>query len=78
MIAEFDGILRFWMKKGASGFRVDAVNHMFEDELFRDEPVVDPSDPLSYGYTNHMYTNNLVIACSINLCRSLFQFGILS
>ncbi|XP_055639689.1 maltase 1-like [Toxorhynchites rutilus septentrionalis] len=60
VIAEFDEILRFWMEKGASGFRVDAVNHMFEDELFRDEPVDDPSDPLSYGYTNHMYTNNLL------------------
>ncbi|XP_058823710.1 maltase 1-like [Topomyia yanbarensis] len=60
VIAEFDEILRFWMRKGASGFRVDAINHMFEDELFRDEPVVDPSDPLSYGYTNHMYTNSLM------------------
>ncbi|XP_058451277.1 maltase 2-like [Malaya genurostris] len=60
VIAEFDEILRFWIAKGASGFRVDAINHMFEDELFRDEPVVDPSDPLSYGYTNHQYTNSLM------------------
>lgn len=60
VIAEFDEILRFWMGKGASGFRVDAINHMFEDEHFRDEPIEDPSDPLSYGYTNHMYTNSLV------------------
>nr|XP_019545152.2 maltase 1-like [Aedes albopictus] len=60
VIAEFDEILRFWMGKGASGFRVDAINHMFEDDLFRNEPVVDPSDPLSYGYTNHMYTNSLL------------------
>lgn len=60
VIAEFDEILRFWMGKGASGFRVDAVNHMFEDAEFRDEPVVDPSDPLRYGYTNLMYTNSLV------------------
>ncbi|XP_055604915.1 maltase 1-like [Uranotaenia lowii] len=60
VIAEFDEILRFWMGKGAAGFRVDAVNHMFEDDQFRDEPIADPSDPLSYGYTNHMYTNNLL------------------
>ncbi|XP_039437600.1 maltase 1-like [Culex pipiens pallens] len=60
VIAEFDEILRFWMGKGASGFRVDAVNHMFEDAEFRDEPVVDPSDPLRYGYTNLMYTNSLL------------------
>uniref|UniRef100_A0A182NKC5 alpha-glucosidase n=1 Tax=Anopheles dirus TaxID=7168 RepID=A0A182NKC5_9DIPT len=60
VIEEFDSILRFWMERGASGFRVDAVNHMFEDALFRDEPINDPSDPLSYGYTHHIYTNNLL------------------
>ncbi|XP_049295819.1 maltase 1-like [Anopheles funestus] len=60
VIEEFDNILRFWMERGASGFRVDAINHMFEDDQFRDEPINDPSDPLSYGYTNHIYTNNLL------------------
>ncbi|XP_040157610.1 maltase 2-like [Anopheles arabiensis] len=60
VIEEFDNILRFWMERGASGFRVDAINHMFEDALFRDEPINDPSDPLSYGYTHHIYTNNLL------------------
>uniref|UniRef100_A0A182P5M2 alpha-glucosidase n=1 Tax=Anopheles epiroticus TaxID=199890 RepID=A0A182P5M2_9DIPT len=60
VVEEFDNILRFWMERGASGFRVDAINHMFEDALFRDEPINDPSDPLSYGYTHHIYTNNLL------------------
>ncbi|XP_035914171.1 maltase 1-like [Anopheles stephensi] len=60
VIEEFDNILTFWMARGASGFRVDAINHMFEDALFRDEPINDPSDPLSYGYTHHIYTNNLL------------------
>uniref|UniRef100_A0A182MQP9 alpha-glucosidase n=1 Tax=Anopheles culicifacies TaxID=139723 RepID=A0A182MQP9_9DIPT len=60
VVEEFDNILRFWMERGASGFRVDAINHMFEDDLFRDEPINDPSDPLSYGYTHHIYTNNLL------------------
>ncbi|XP_053664378.1 maltase 1-like [Anopheles marshallii] len=60
VVEEFDEILRFWMERGASGFRVDAINHMFEDDLFRDEPINDPSDPLSYGYTHHIYTNNLL------------------
>ncbi|XP_055632789.1 maltase 1-like [Toxorhynchites rutilus septentrionalis] len=60
VIEEFDEILRFWMQKGASGFRIDAVNHMFEVEDFRDEPINDPSDPLSYGYTHHIYTKDLL------------------
>ncbi|EAT37484.1 AAEL010540-PA [Aedes aegypti] len=59
VIKEFDEILRYWMKKGASGFRIDAINHMFEVEDLRDEPINDPSDPNSYGYTHHIYTKDL-------------------
>ncbi|XP_058449990.1 maltase 1-like [Malaya genurostris] len=59
VIKEFDDILRFWMAKGASGFRVDAVNHMFEVEDLRDEPINNPDDPNSYGYTHHIYTKDL-------------------
>lgn len=59
VIKEFDDILLFWMQKGASGFRIDAINHMFEVEDFRDEPINNPEDPNSYGYTHHIYTKDL-------------------
>ncbi|XP_055594038.1 maltase 1-like [Uranotaenia lowii] len=59
MVREFDEILRFWMRKGASGFRIDAINHMFEIEDLRDEPINDERDPNSYGYTHHIYTKDL-------------------
>ncbi|XP_058816116.1 maltase 1-like [Topomyia yanbarensis] len=58
VVEAFDELLRFWMRKGASGFRVDAVNRMFEDQYFRNEPVNDPRDPLSYRYTHHIYTRD--------------------
>ena len=32
-------ILRFWLKKGVDGFRVDAFAYMLEDPEFRDEPI---------------------------------------
>src|SRR3569623_1346808 len=35
---------RFWMKKGVSGFRLDAVPSLFEDPAFGDEPVVAGAD----------------------------------
>lgn len=31
-------VLRFWVERGVDGFRVDAVNHLVEDEDFRDDP----------------------------------------
>lgn len=57
-------VLRFWLKKGVSGFRVDAVPHIFEiaadsNKNYPNEPrnnwVTDPDD---YGYLEHIYTTN--------------------
>jgi len=31
--------VRFWLDRGADGFRLDAVNYLFEDPSFRDNPV---------------------------------------
>lgn len=62
VVREMTDVLQFWMEKGVSGFRVDAINHMFESPNFEDEPVnswVD--DPDSYDYVDHIYTKDLVI-----------------
>uniref|UniRef100_A0A1I8F541 Aamy domain-containing protein n=1 Tax=Macrostomum lignano TaxID=282301 RepID=A0A1I8F541_9PLAT len=32
-------VVRFWLERGVDGFRVDAVKHLFEDPMLRDEPV---------------------------------------
>lgn len=69
-------VLRFWLAKGVSGFRCDAVNHMFEVEDLRDEPVssFDP-DPLSYGHLQHYYTKDLVLENHLML-ELLLMIGI--
>jgi len=52
--------MRFWMKKGVAGFRLDAVPHLFEDPQLRDEPVTKPGKN-AYGdpFLNPEYTSNL-------------------
>lgn len=66
VIDEMKDVLRFWLQKGASGFRVDAINHMFEVADFADEPLSGyTDDPNSYGYTHHWYTKDLVIRARI-------------
>ncbi|HEY0321790.1 MAG TPA: alpha-glucosidase [Pyrinomonadaceae bacterium] len=37
--------VRFWIKRGADGFRLDAVNFLFEDPQFRDNPVLEALRP---------------------------------
>ncbi|XP_058125978.1 maltase 2-like [Anopheles ziemanni] len=61
VVEELREVLRFWLRKGVAGFRIDAVNHLFEAEGFPDEPESGTdTDPLSYGFTNHIYTKDLL------------------
>lgn len=60
VVAEMTKVLNFWLSKGASGFRIDAVNHLFEVADLRDEPLSNETkDPNSYAYTLHHYTKDL-------------------
>jgi alpha-glucosidase len=52
--------VRFWMKKGVAGFRLDAITTLFEDLALRDEPIKVPGlsaygDPI----LTRQYTDNL-------------------
>ncbi|XP_032595167.1 maltase 2 isoform X2 [Drosophila grimshawi] len=60
VVQAMDEVLLFWLNKGVAGFRIDAVNHLFENETLPDEPLSGQStDPLSYDYTKHIYTKDL-------------------
>lgn len=57
---EMENVLSFWIRRGVEGFRIDAINHMFEDIRFLDEPVIENSN-LPDGYydtLDHIYTKN--------------------
>ncbi|CAG9566552.1 unnamed protein product [Danaus chrysippus] len=66
VINEMKDIIRFWLGKGVAGFRVDAVNCLFEvdKELFGgkypDEPLSGrlDVDPNSHDYLSHIYTKD--------------------
>lgn len=58
VVDEMEDILGFWLSKGAAGFRLDAINHMYEDKEMRDEPVNSWAQPDTYDYTDHIYTKD--------------------
>jgi len=53
------GVMRFWLDRGASGFRLDAVTRLFEDPELHDDPILPGKN--AYGDPNiqHKYTDNL-------------------
>src|SRR6266705_2850401 len=56
--AMFDAV-RFWLDRGAAGFRIDAVSRLFEDPNLHDDPILPGKN--AYGDPNieHKYTDNL-------------------
>ncbi|GCB73360.1 amino acid transporter heavy chain SLC3A1-like [Scyliorhinus torazame] len=57
---EIKNVLRFWLKKGVDGFRVDAIKYLLEAESLRNEPQVNltqnPNNITSYDELYHDYT----------------------
>ncbi|XP_055852300.1 maltase A1-like [Episyrphus balteatus] len=66
VVEEMKNVMRFWLAKGISGFRIDACPFLFEVDLDRnglyaDEPAVTSGcpDPDDYCHLQHIYTNDL-------------------
>lgn len=54
-------VLVFWLDRGVDGFRVDAINHMFETVGEPDEPYIDENgDKNLWDNINHIHTMDLV------------------
>ena len=52
-------VVRFWLQRGVSGFRIDAVSRLYEDPNLHDDPILPGHN--AYGDPNieHKYTDNL-------------------
>lgn len=48
VLDELQNVLEFWLKKGADGFRIDAVSQLFEDPAFVDDPIIKNNLPQTY------------------------------
>nr|CAD7263069.1 unnamed protein product [Timema shepardi] len=59
-IDHLDNVIRYWLDKGFDGFRIDAVNWLFENTSLADEPLSGNTNANEdeYNYLNHIYTSN--------------------
>ncbi|KAJ5885100.1 oligo-1-6-glucosidase [Penicillium taxi] len=48
-------IMRFWLKKGCDGFRMDVINFISKDQRFPDAPIQDPRTP--WQWADKWYAN---------------------
>src|SRR5581483_622938 len=51
--------MRFWLKKGVSGFRLDAITSLFEDLALKDEPYLAGVNAYGDRTISRIYTDNL-------------------
>ena len=50
---------RFWYKRGVAGFRLDAVDTLFEDPKLKDNPVLPGTDKFGMPNTNEIHNKKL-------------------
>lgn len=61
VVDEMKKVLRFWLERGVSGFRADAIEHLFKDSEFRDDPENPNHNPKTdnpYNALIHTYSRN--------------------
>jgi alpha-glucosidase len=52
-------IMRFWLDKGVSGFRLDAVSRLFEDPNLHDDPILPGYNAFGDRNIQHKFTDDL-------------------
>jgi len=52
-------VLRFWLDRGAAGFRMDAVSRLFEDPNLHDDPILPGKNAFGDPNIQHKYTDDL-------------------
>lgn len=58
VLTEMTKVIQFYLRKNVDGFRLDAINHMFEDIDFKDEPLSGHGEPNTYDYLDHIHTKD--------------------
>jgi alpha-glucosidase len=67
-------VLKFWLDRGVSGFRVDAIAHLLKDTAFRDNPANPDWDPARGPYHRYLPIHSEDHPDTSALIRRIRQF----
>lgn len=66
-------VLRFWLDRGVSGFRVDSIAHLMKDTQFRDNPLNPDWEPVTGPYFRYLPVHSRDHPDSANIIRQIRQ-----
>lgn len=58
VIAAIEAGMAYWLDRGIDGFRLDSAMNLFEDPLFRDEPLDDDLESAPPGWMDHVFSSD--------------------
>ena len=59
VVSAMDGTTEWWYRRGVAGFRLDAVDSLFEDPNLQDDPVLPGQNAYGDPLVEHKYTQKL-------------------
>jgi alpha-glucosidase len=65
----FDEILRFWLDRGVSGFRIDVAHALVKDRLLRDNPPARPTDRAAWQQAGQRPEYNMGLPEGVDVHR---------
>jgi alpha-glucosidase len=67
------GMLKFWLDRGVSGFRVDSIAHLLKDSQFRDNPLNPAWDPAANPFYRYLAVHSQDHSDTIAVIRKMRQ-----
>jgi alpha-glucosidase len=58
VVAAMHEVLRFWLRRGVDGFRIDVVHRILKDPALRDNPLLPGREGHGFGGQQHLHDEN--------------------
>jgi len=71
VVEEIFNVMRYWIKRGVDGFRVDVAYYLFKDPFFRDEPHNPAYTDIHIPYDSLLHIYTVALPETLNMLKKL-------